>query len=96
MDPADTNRITEALKRLCDDDRSLILNWLILYYEDDGRMRSPRAKRGSLTLDDVPYYLVRTGARDAGLADGALSRRFSGLTSLPNTRGVSSHPEPVE
>lgn len=59
MGPAERARITDALKRLCDDDRSLILNWLILYYEDDGRMRSPRAKRRSMVLDDVPYYLVR-------------------------------------
>jgi hypothetical protein len=59
MDPAETKRITEALKRLCDDDRSVVLNWLILYYEDDGRMRSPRAKRRSMVLDEVPYYLVR-------------------------------------
>jgi hypothetical protein len=58
-DPAGRTRITEALKRLCDNDRSLILNWLILYYEDDGRMRSPRAKCRSTVLDDVPYYLVR-------------------------------------
>jgi hypothetical protein len=59
MAAAETKGITEALKRLCDDDRSLVLNWLILYYEDDGRMRSPRAKRRTLVLEDVTYHLIR-------------------------------------
>jgi hypothetical protein len=59
MDATETKRLTEALKRLGDDDRAFILNWLILYYDDDGRMRSPRAHRRSITLDEVPYHLVR-------------------------------------
>jgi hypothetical protein len=63
MDLAETKRITEALKRLCDDDRSLVLNWLILYYEDDGRMRSPRAHRRTITLDEVAYYLIRSSRK---------------------------------
>ena len=59
MDPFETKRITEGIKRLSDDDRAFILNWLLLYFEDDGRMRSPRAHRRTITLDQVPYQLVR-------------------------------------
>jgi hypothetical protein len=42
MDPLETKRITEGIKRLSDADRAFILNWLLLYFEDDGRIRSPR------------------------------------------------------
>jgi hypothetical protein len=56
-------KVTEALKRLGDDDRAFILSWLILYYEDDGRMRSPRAHRKTITLDEVAYLLIRTSRR---------------------------------
>jgi hypothetical protein len=59
MDPAATRRITEALKRLGDDDRAYVLRWLIVYYEDDGRLRSPRARRHTISLDAVDYHLVR-------------------------------------
>jgi hypothetical protein len=59
MDAAETKRLTEALKRLGDDDRAYLLRWLVQFYEDDGRMRSPRTHRRSITLDEVPYYLVR-------------------------------------
>jgi hypothetical protein len=59
MDAAGTKRVTEALKRLGDDDRAFVLAWLLRYYEDDGRMRSPRGRRRSITLDEVPHFLVR-------------------------------------
>lgn len=54
-----TKQVTEALKRLGDDDRAFVLAWLLLYFEDDGRMRSPRGRRRSIALDEVPYLLVR-------------------------------------
>jgi hypothetical protein len=59
VNAVEAKKITEALKRLSDDERAFILNWLILYFEDDGRMRSPRAHRRTITLDEVQYHLVR-------------------------------------
>ncbi len=59
MDAAGTKKVTEALKRLGDDDRAFVLAWLLRYYEDDGRMRSPRGHRRSIALDEVTYLLVR-------------------------------------
>jgi hypothetical protein len=42
-----------------DDERAFVLRWLILYFEDDGRMRSPRAHRRTIMLDEVQHHLVR-------------------------------------
>jgi hypothetical protein len=69
MDETATKRVTEALKRLGDDDRAFVLQWLILYYADGGQMRSPKGSPPrSIVMDGVPYYLVRVVRR------GRLSR----------------------
>jgi hypothetical protein len=59
VDAVEAKKVTEALKRLGDDERVHVLAWLTLFYEDDGRMRSPRARRRTITLDGVEYHLVR-------------------------------------
>jgi hypothetical protein len=41
MDSVATRRITEALKRVGDEERRYVLRWLLAYYGDNGRMLSP-------------------------------------------------------
>jgi hypothetical protein len=57
-------RITEALKRVGDEERRYVLRWMLAYYGDDGRMLSPAQPglRRRIALDGTTYLLVT--ARD--------------------------------
>jgi len=62
MDPAEVRRITEALKRLGDDDRAYVLRWLIVYYEDDAGCARRGLTGTRSSLDTVEYHLVRVAS----------------------------------
>jgi hypothetical protein len=48
----------EALKRLGDRERALVLAWLCTYVDDDGAIRVDGAARRRVTLDQVDFWLV--------------------------------------
>ena len=60
MDSVATRRITEALKRVGDQERRHVLRWLLAFYGDDGRMLSPAQPglRRRIALDGNTYVLV--------------------------------------
>jgi hypothetical protein len=60
-DSHDVDRAKLALKRLGDPERALIMRWLLKYFEDDGRVRSPQSgkPRRVVVIDEVQFWLVR-------------------------------------
>jgi len=50
-----------VLKRLSDRARAHVLRWLLLYYEDEGEMRSPQAgrPRRRIVIDGTEFWIVK-------------------------------------
>ena len=50
------------------DDVVVLVAWMLTHYNDDGLLRSPQtARRKTIVLDGVTYWLVRAPAgKDAG------------------------------
>jgi hypothetical protein len=61
----DATAVKAAIKRLDPADRSRLVAWLLLYYQDDGQMFSPQIsrRRQRITFDGVEYWLARVPKR---------------------------------
>lgn len=61
FDRSDPTVVKESAKRLVPEDRARLLAWLLLYFNDEGMMYSPRIsrRRQRITLDGVEYWLAR-------------------------------------
>ena len=63
--PVNLGTVKASAKRLDDRSRATLLAWLLLYYQDDGKMFSPQInrRRARITLNEVEYWLVRVPKR---------------------------------
>ena len=61
----DVDGAKTSLKRLGDPERAFVIRWLLKYFDDDGRMRSPQAgkPRRCIPIDGVEYWLVAAPKR---------------------------------
>lgn len=63
--PVSAAAVKAMAKRLDEAGRALLLAWLCMYYEDDGKMFSAQIsrRRKRISLDGVEYWLVRVPKR---------------------------------
>jgi hypothetical protein len=63
--PVNTAAVKAMVKRLDEPGRALLLAWICMYYEDDGKMFSPQIsrRRQRIAIDGVEYWLVRVPKR---------------------------------
>jgi len=63
--PVSAATVKAMVKRLDEAGRALLLAWLCMYYQDDGKMFSPQIsrRRKRITLDGAEYWLVRVPKR---------------------------------
>jgi hypothetical protein len=61
----DLTAVKVAVKHLAPDDRTRLMAWLLLYYDDAGAMFSPQTsrRRRRVTIDEIDYWLVRVPKR---------------------------------
>jgi hypothetical protein len=57
----DVTAVKVAIKHLDPTDRAYLLAWLLLYYQDDGAMFSPKVsrRRDRITLNGTEFWLAR-------------------------------------
>lgn len=57
----DPTAVKVAIKHLTPTDRAGLIAWLLLYYQDDGAVFSPRIsrRRKRIVLDGVEYWLAK-------------------------------------
>lgn len=57
----DITAVKVAIKHLTPNDRAYLIAWLLLYYQDDGAMFSPKVsrRRDRITLNGTDFWLTR-------------------------------------
>jgi hypothetical protein len=57
----DVTAVKVAIKHLNPDDRAFLIAWMLLYYQDDGAMFSPKVsrRRDRITLNGIEFWLAR-------------------------------------
>ncbi len=57
----DVTAVKVAIKHLSAKDRAFLIAWMLLYYQDDGAMFSPKVsrRRDRITLNGIEFWLAR-------------------------------------
>jgi hypothetical protein len=57
----DVTAVKVAIKHLSPQDRAFLIAWMLLYYQDDGAMFSPKVsrRRDRITLNGIEFWLAR-------------------------------------